>query len=66
MQCIAVNENTYLHAVKLGYDLARKGHTVSTVDLLIAQSAIENRLSLMSYDDHFSIIAKHSALALFK
>jgi len=64
MQCIAVNENTYLHAGKLGYALARKGHTLSTVDLLIAQTAIENNLSLMTYDEHFSVIAKYSPLVL--
>lgn len=66
MQCITVNETSYLHAGRLGYELARKGHTLSTVDLLIAQAAIENRLSLMTYDEHFGVIAKHSTLTLFK
>ncbi len=66
MQCIPVDETTYLHAGKLGYELARKGYTASTVDLLIAQAAIENSLSLMTYDEHFNVMAKHSALALFK
>jgi predicted nucleic acid-binding protein len=64
MQDIVINETTYLRAGKLGYDLARKGHTLSTVDLLIAQTAVENSLSLMTYDEHFSLIAKHSPLAL--
>jgi len=66
MECIAVNESTYLRAGKLGYNLARKGHTLSAVDLLIAQTAIENSLSLITYDEHFSVIAKHSPLSLFK
>ena len=66
MQCVAMNEMTYLRAGKLGYELARKGHTLSTVDLLIAQTAIENRLSLMTYAEHFSIMAKYSSLTLFR
>jgi predicted nucleic acid-binding protein len=66
MQCITVNENTYVLAGRLGYDLARKGATLSTVDLLIAQTAIGNSLSLMTYDEHFRVIAKHSTLVLFK
>jgi predicted nucleic acid-binding protein len=64
MQGIGINENTYRSAGKLGYDLARKGYTLSAVDLLIAQVAIENGLSLLTYDEHFSIIATHSPLVL--
>ncbi|MCL4491816.1 MAG: PIN domain-containing protein [Nitrospirae bacterium] len=66
MPCIPASEITCLHAGKLGYELARKGHTLSTVDLLIAQTAIENNLFLMTYDEHFNVIAKHSSLTLFK
>jgi hypothetical protein len=66
MQLIAVNETTFLLAGKLGYELARKGQTLSPVDLLIAQSAIENDLSLMTYDEHFAVIAKRSTLTLSK
>ena len=66
MQCIPVTEATYLRAGRLGYEVARKGHTLHTVDLLIAQTAIENRISLMTYDEHFAVIADHSSLTLFK
>ena len=66
MQRITVNETTYLLAGKLGYGLARKGQTLSAVDLLIAEAAIENGLSLMTYDEHFGVIAKNSTLTLFK
>ncbi len=65
MQCITANEKTFLRAGKLGYDLSRKGYTLSAVDLLIAQTAIENGLSLMTRDEHFGVIAKHSILTLF-
>lgn len=51
---------------EVGKNSARKGHTLSTVDLLIAQTAIENSLSLMTHDEHFNAIAKHSPLTLFK
>lgn len=66
MQCIPVTEPTYLRAGKLGYEVARKGFTLSAVDLLIAQTAIENSISLMTYDEHFAVIADHSALMLIK
>jgi len=48
MQCIALHETTYLQAGKLGHEITRKGQTLGAVDLLIAQVAIENSLSLMT------------------
>jgi predicted nucleic acid-binding protein len=66
MRCASAKESTYLQAGELGYRLARKGQTMSTVDLLIAQIAIENGLSLMTYDDHFETIAGHSPLVLVR
>ena len=66
MQLIATDETTYLRAGTLGYGLSRGGHTLSAVDLLIAQTAIENKLSLMTYDEHFRVIAKYSTLTLFE
>jgi len=64
MERIPVSETTYLSAGRLGYETARKGYTLSAVDLLIAQAAIENGVSLMTYDEHFSVIARHSSLVL--
>jgi predicted nucleic acid-binding protein len=66
MQCIPISDDSYLRAGRLGCEFARKGYTLSPVDLLIAQAAIENNLSLMSYDEHFRVIEKHSALNLLK
>ncbi len=66
MQHIPVAETTFLLAGKLGYGIARKGHTLSAVDLLIAQTAIENNLSLMTFDEHFVMISKHSSLTIFR
>ena len=66
MHRMPVSETTFFSAGRLGYEIARKGHTLSAVDLLIAQTAIENDVVLMTYDEHFSIIAQHSVLALLK
>ena len=56
--------STYSAAGKMGYDLARNGYTLSTVDLLIAQIAMENDLSLLTLDQHFAPIAEHFPLKL--
>ena len=46
-------------AAKLYFNCRRKGVTVrSTIDLLIAQTAIENELFLLHHDKEFSNIAK--------
>jgi len=55
---------TYSAAGRMGYELARKGYTLSTVDILIAQIVIENDLSLLTLDQHFAIIAEHFPLKL--
>ncbi len=65
-QHAAAGESTFFKAGRLGYELARKGHTLSAVDLLIAQTAIENNLRLLTLDEHFRVIEKHGALDLFK
>lgn len=64
MECLPVTEATFLSAGKLGYEVARKGNTMGAVDLLIAQIAIENDAALVSYDEHFSVIARYSTLSL--
>lgn len=64
MEMFSEKESTHLNAGKLGYEIARKGYTLGVVDLLIAQIAIENSLSLLTLDEHFKIIAKYSELRL--
>jgi len=56
--------STYSTAGRMGYKLARNGYTLSTVDLLIAQIAIENDLSLLTLDQHFLSIAERFPLKL--
>lgn len=65
MEKISESDGTYFNAGKAGYELARKGHTLGVVDLLIAQIALENRCALMTFDEHFRIISKHSGVILY-
>jgi hypothetical protein len=55
---------SYRLAGQLGYSLAKKGHTLGVVDLLIAQVAIENGLKLLTLDNHFKVIQKYSMIDL--
>ncbi len=64
MDKVNEQETTCVSAGKMGYEIARKGNTMSVVDLLIARIAIENDISLMTFDEHFKTIAKHSELRL--
>jgi len=64
IEVVYQSPSTYTDAGKMGYKLAREGHTLSVVDLLIAQLAIENEVQLLSLDKHFSIIAETFPLKL--
>ncbi|EMY71212.1 PIN domain-containing protein, partial [Leptospira vanthielii] len=52
----------HILAAQLRNDLAKKGITVASIDVLIAQIAISNNLTLASYDSDFEKIAKNSKL----
>ncbi len=66
IEMVFPNPQSYLLAGKMGYSLARKGHTLGVVDLLIARMAIENNLVLLTLDQHFKIIKKNSTLQLLE
>ena len=52
--------DTFERAARLYYDLRRKGITIrSTIDVLIALTAIENRLRLLHNDHDFDQMALH-------
>jgi predicted nucleic acid-binding protein len=55
---------TYLQAARLFRSLRKKGITIGTTDVLIAQACIENRAALLTLDNDFQMIANHSALDL--
>jgi len=54
----------HILAAKLRNDLAKKGITVASIDVLIAQIAISNNLTLATYDTDFEKIAAHSKLKI--
>jgi hypothetical protein len=53
---------TFHRAGQLGYGLARKGISLSTVDLVLAQVCLDNDLNIFSFDQHFTQIAKRTRL----
>jgi predicted nucleic acid-binding protein len=50
-------------ATRLGHDLRRIGVTAPPTDLVIASSAMAAGATLYHLDDHFDLIAEHTALA---
>ena len=64
LETVSPTETTYMDAGKMGYELARKGHTLGVVDLILAQLALENDLSLLTLDQHFETIANKFPLKL--
>ncbi len=58
------SSSTHEDAGKMGYELARKGQTLAVVDLIIAQIALENDLSLLTLDKHFLTISESFPLKL--
>ena len=66
IEMVYPDPQSFFLAGKMGYSLARKGQTLSVVDLLIAQQAIENNLTLLTLDSHFKIIKKYFSLKLLE
>lgn len=64
IEMVDPDPESYRLAGELGYSLAKKGENPGVVDLLIAQVAIENRLRLLTLDNHFKIIQKYTKLDL--
>jgi hypothetical protein len=59
--------DSYIAAAGLYRKCRKKGVTIrSTIDLLIAQIAVENDLILMHHDTDFQNIAKVCSLKLYK
>lgn len=61
---IMEREETHKEAGLMGFELAKKGITIGTVDLLIAQLSLENDLILFTMDQHFKTITNHYPLKL--
>ena len=61
---IMEREETHKEAGLMGFELSKKGITIGTVDLLIAQLSLENNLTLFTLDQHFKTITNHYPLKL--
>jgi len=61
---IDIDRRTFLEAGRLGHGLAASGLTIPTVDLVLAQAAINQGLAVLTLDKHFLQIAKHAPLNL--
>jgi hypothetical protein len=62
---IELKREDYARAAELKNHLIRKGKQGSTIDVLIASSAISHHCHLFTADKHFTHIAEHSELKLF-
>ncbi len=62
---LPTKEEYFTASGDMGRSLLQKGVSVGTVDLLIAQIAIANDVSLYTLDSHFTAIARHTSLRLY-
>jgi predicted nucleic acid-binding protein len=61
------NDESYISAAELYRKCRKKGYTVrSTIDVIIAQIAIEQKAELLHRDGDFDAIARVSDLQIFK
>jgi len=61
---VELTRDDYIKAAELKNILIKKGRQISTIDALIAQTAISRDLYLFTADDDFSHIAKSTKLKL--
>lgn len=59
LETILISDAVWSLAYTAGYELRRKGITVSTVDIIIAAAAKIHNCSLLHHDKHFRALAKH-------
>ncbi len=63
---ILASRRTHIEAARIANACRRKGITTSTVDCLIAASAIEHDARLLTTDQDFTAMARHIDLKLFR
>jgi predicted nucleic acid-binding protein len=63
---IEIVREDYIKAAELKNRLMKKGKQISTIDALIASTAISYGCYLFTTDKDFEHIARHSSLKLFK
>lgn len=62
---VQASSATFFQAGRLGFELAKNGLNLATIDLILAQISIENNLIMFTYDRHFKQIKEHTKLRLF-
>jgi hypothetical protein len=63
---LQVTDMHWHEAADLSFGLRRKGVTASAVDALLAVVALSYNCTLLHKDSDFDLIARHSALRLYK
>ena len=64
---LALDAEGHIHAAQLYRRLRKRGITIrGTVDCLIAQTCIGADVELLSTDDDFAVIARHTPLRLWR
>src|SRR5574340_65510 len=58
LETLLISDDAWVLAYTTGYDLRRKGITVSTVDIIIAAVAKTYNCGILHHDKHFRPIAK--------
>lgn len=59
---LPIDDGTWSEAIRLGFDLRRRGLIAQTTDLIVAASAIRTGAVLMHRDADFDRIATHTVL----
>jgi len=59
---LSLDARIFAKAARLAFDLRRSGLTIPSTDLIIAANAIAAGAELLHVDNHFSLVAEHSAL----
>lgn len=59
-------DSHWVKSARLFFDLRKKGLTVTTIDCLIAQMAIESKSEIFSKDKIFAKMSQHCGLKLFE
>ena len=62
LEYLPFQQEDYWESAKLGFDLARKGLAVKTIDLLIAHLATKHHFTLVHQDSDFELITRHTPL----
>lgn len=63
---LTVTDMHWHEAADLSFKLRRKGVTVPAIDVLLAATAISYQCDLLHRDDDFHLIARHSALRVYR